>query len=58
MTRLRGARNMSCKVLELYCMDVCLSIFNLVNSSEAMSLIIIGMEGLIDVEIMLCPIQS
>ena len=39
-----GVGNMSCKVLELYIVDVCLSIFSMINSSEALSLHIIRMK--------------
>ena len=42
--KLGGAGKMSCKVLELYLMDYCLSIFNPINSSEALSLNIVRME--------------
>ena len=42
--------NMPSKVLELYHMHVCLSIFNLINSGETLSLNIIRMEWLITTE--------
>ena len=47
VTELGGARNMSCKVLELYLMDVCLSLFSTINLGEALSLNTIIMDWLI-----------
>ena len=44
---LGGARNMSCKALELCFMDAYLNKFNLINSDEALPLNIIRMERLI-----------
>ena len=41
---------MSCEVLELDLMDVCLSISSLINSGEALSLNIIRMERLMTIE--------
>jgi hypothetical protein len=38
------------KVLELYLLDACLRKSNMINSSEALSLNIIGMEQLIAIE--------
>ena len=35
---------MACKVLDLYLMDVCLSIYNPINLDEALSLNVIRME--------------
>ena len=46
-TRLGGTKNMSCKVLELYLMDACLSIFNMLNASEALSMNIMRIERLV-----------
>lgn len=41
MIKLGGVGNMPCKVLELYLMDACLSIFGLINLGEALSLNVI-----------------
>ena len=54
VTRLGGlvgwARSMSCKVLGLCLMDVCLSIFIMINLGEALTPDVIRMEWLIVVE--------
>ena len=50
MTRLGGVGNVSCKVLELYHMDACVGIFNLINLCEALSLSVDRMERLITTE--------
>jgi hypothetical protein len=47
VTELGGARNMSCKVLELYLVVVCLSIFSTINLGEVLPLNIIRMDWLI-----------
>ena len=41
--RVRWAKNMSCKVLEVYLVDAYLSIFNMLRSGEALSLNIINL---------------
>lgn len=47
---LGGVGNTSYKVLELDQMDACMSIFNMVNSGEALSLNIFRMKQLIAIE--------
>ena len=50
MTTLGEAGNVSCKVLELYHMDVCVGMFNMINLCEALSLSINRMKHLMTIE--------